>query len=877
MMLNENFSYPLNSEEICAEFINSLKGSQQIKDAQNAIVRYFVPSIRGPIPSVQKSTSITAQDIQIAYSFLRDVPLHTLANAPELASTLSEQLGYSSTQQSRICHNLREIVDWARKHHYLPEPNNPIPDGTCAHIAVGLFKGLKLKTGNARQMLEEYLEQIDNRTSRTDLINAVVRFFVPGCRGPIPYHKPALKIETEAALQYLENIPLEYLNEAPSIAIAAMKALNLRRTHQTLVRKCLRLFVTWARMKLYLPDPNAVAPWGGKSPLQTELPSQQTVQPEQCTLFESYQSYRQDLEANNKTQEANSLQSSVIRYLIPAYEGPVPKSSRATSADVQAGLDYLKLIALNQFEQATDLIEVYFDRLDVPSSSRSAVRSRIRQWQEWCANQQSQSVEDKSQEAEPVFNTFYTPGKSRQRKRPGQKMYQEKCPTHALGAKKFPNDYVNSHLQLQINAYIEWRRSNDVTPGSIKTEVEQIYQILGWLHRYEGLCLDELKFECIATKSKLVFLISHHDDYSEYLMHRETGLQEAFAKADQDKQRIERYLKFVGKSPHSQLRRLFVIIRVAEFLYRDVLGTDYLPEKQDIPILRRLLKLQVELNKKSKIAPPSISYGETSVSWEEAVMAMNKERSRADQISTYAKNAKLRVGYSVQRRPDRAIAEDLQRFLSIVFLLLIPSRARTFYELRIGETLKEGILTEKTFQSVEELKRLGLWKERKDQVRFYIHHMPKNYKTGKSMPPSILANGGWWAEIPNLNFEDAFLYAYIDRWLNWGRGIEGAVDHNFFFRVFQGTEPLDGHAWTHRIKTILGRWTGVRVPPKNIRKMLASEFPEYVESAALLLQHSGRMHIHHYDMRHTLKKLQPIMDANTCFIKNVLRTVDSPD
>ena len=90
--------------------------------------------------------------------------------------------------------------------------------------------------------------------------------------------------------------------------------------------------------------------------------------------------------------------------------------------------------------------------------------------------------------------------------------------------------------------------------------------------------------------------------------------------------------------------------------------------------------------------------------------------------------------------------------MSIAFCLIIPSRSRTFYDLRIGETFKEGILTERKFLDIQALKNRDDWEQCREEIRFYIHHTGKDFKTGKSMSPVLLENGGWWAEIPNISF-----------------------------------------------------------------------------------------------------------------------------
>lgn len=861
----------LNTLEICNLYLCCILNKKDINDTRNALVRYFVPSVGGPIPTAQKRRPLTFHEVEQAFEFLKTVSLEDLAISPDLALKTLEELDSSPSQRERVRANLRFLVDWAREQHYLTAPHNPIPKGICADIKIGQYKKLRLKPVNTLQIFEKYLEQVEDPEVIDDLKNAIVRFFIPGCDGPLPLHKPASDFEIKAAYKYLENIPLEYLNEAVSIANAVLDAFGSSQTHGTRIRNALRNLIKWARAEQYLPEPNSIAPWGEEYVSPEVLNAEAVTKEKQQTLWDSYEEYLEYLKQSNKKRQIDLLQTLIIRYFIPACGGPAPTDAKATIEEIQTGLSFLQENSANVLSNAMTLIEAEFERLNLPTTKRYSLRSRLRAWLNWLANQGYDCIaEQKKQKPKPVFNRFYTYGVRRKYKKLGIKMHENRCPTHALCAKQFPGDYINLNLQQQLNAYEKWRLSKDVRPGSIQTEKEQILQLLGWLHRYEEVPLDELCFERMIAECKLVFLVKDYKKFEGYLMEKEKGIQEARAQADRDKQRVQRYLKFVGTHQRTQARRLFIVLSIAKFLYRDLLGSDEYPENRDIPVLRRLLDLQAEIKKKSKSTLQTISYSEASVPWEEAVKAMEKQRELAEFVNTYARNQKKREGYIVRRRPDTALANELQRFLSIAFCIFVPSRSRTFYDLRIGETFKEGVLQNTRFTPVQELKDRGSWEQYKGKLRFYIHHIAEDYKTGKSITPALLESEGWWVEIPNTLFGNISFYDYIRRWLDWGRAVQGEVNHNFFFRACFSTKPLKTGDWNHRIKTIFEREAGVPVPPKNIRKMFAVQFPEFKESASLLLQHSENMHSSNYDMRQTVKKMEPVMEANEDFIKSTL-------
>ena len=871
-----NIMSAINSQEICLKYINSLNNPQTINDTKNALIRYFVPSVGGPSTSAAKRRPVPVKEAEAALEFLHQVSLEKLADSPEWALKILESRDSSTAQKERVRRDLRNLVDWAREKGYLPPPHNPVPKGICEDIQLGRFKELNLQPATALDIYNQYLRQLPDREAQTDLSNGIIRYFVPGTGGPLPFHKPALEDEVKAALKYLEHTPLEYLNEATSIATAALDALELGQDHHTRIRSALRDMIRWAREQQYLPHPHSIAPWGGEY-VPGDIPSY-TTEPaviEQQKVFDIYSSYCQYLQTSGKNSEIKPLQSIIIRYFLPACGGVSPHGHRASGAEIQDGINYLKQISLEQLFNAVKLVESQFEFFGIEIQKRYAPRSRLKAWIDWADEQGYFNTVGTIQKPEPVFNTFRKNSFPIQKKKPGMKLHQNRCPVHALCAREFPNDYINSDLQQQIEDYKAWRLSNNVRPGGLATEAEQILQLLGWLHRYEGIPLNKLSFECVITKSQLLFSISDYPDYSDYLYQKEKGIQLARQQADLDIKRVQRYLNFVGKHPESQKRRLSLIIAISKFIYRDLIGSDDFPLERDISIIRRLLVIHVNLNKDSKSVSQTVSYHETSVQWSTAIMVMENQRRRAEQAIIYLKNKRYREGYYEKPRTNTSLANELQKFLSIAFCLLVPSRSRTFYDLCIGETFKEGILTEKKFFSVEEMKNSGILENDKGSSKFYIHHQAENYKTGKSMAPALKNNGGWWVEIPNIEFGDKCLYDYIHRWLKWGRGVQGIVDHNFFFRHTLSTKPLDCGNWGARIKILFEHWTGVPVPPGNIRKMFASQFPEDKEAASLLLQHSEQIHNSDYDMRHSIKKIQPVMEVNQQFIADILSQIGS--
>lgn len=860
----------LNPKQLYDQYVASLSDQKVILDLQNAVVRYFIPSVDGPEPAALKRRPLSAADIEAALDFLAIVSLEALSKAPDLALRTVEKLGSSTVQKERVRRSLRDLIDWALAHDYLEPPEIPIPEGICRDIQVGRYAVLPLKRASVRQICEEYLATaFESSDKTTDTWNAIVRFFVPGCGGPIPLHKPAREFEVQAALKYLETVPLEYLDEAVAITTQVMQALGLSQTQQTRTRQTMRDLIQWARKWHYLPQPHMLTPWGQPRETLTVPPSSPAHSTQAQPLKDYYDRYYQYLASSNQKPALDLWQAAIVRYFVPACGGPQPASNKVTVAEVQAAIEYLETLMFPYLIGAHTLLDLEFERLKLNKAKRNKIRLHIYQWVKWVCDQFGISDSIEQAAPEPIFNTFRTPGTLRPRQKPGAQMQAKRCCDYALCAKKFPNDYINPKLQQQLDAYKKWRLENRVNIGGYLVEEEQILQVLGWLHRYEKVPLKELCFEQFITKSQLTVQAAEYSEYYEYLRQKDVVIQQARTVADEDLNRVKAYLEFVGGHPNSQSRRIFIALSLGKFLYREERNKDDFPTDQHIPILHRLLKLQSAKKLEGSQSLPTIAFSETSVTWEEVVQAMEHRRLRADQTITYAR-ADNTQGFVINQRPDTALANDLQRFLSIVFCVLVPSRSRTFYQLQIGATFKEGILTKQRFISVEDLKHQGRWEEAQQDVRFYFHHEPKDFKTGKSMAPTMRQSEGWWVELPNIPFGSVTLYDYVRRWLHWGRNVQEEISHDFFFRRCFTAQPMRSGDWNHRIKTIIEERTGVPVPPKNLRKIFATQFAEFPESSAVLLQHSEGMEDLYYDMRNTLQKIAPVMHANTQFIQDVL-------
>ena len=207
-------------------------------------------------------------------------------------------------------------------------------------------------------------------------------------------------------------------------------------------------------------------------------------------------------------------------------------------------------------------------------------------------------------------------------------------------------------------------------------------------------------------------------------------------------------------------------------------------------------------------------------------------------------------------RRKTAIINNLQIFLSLAFMLLIPvDRARTYYELEIGKTFVYGLHKGGRFipASLMQDPSAAIW---------YIHLMPGDYKTGKIY-------GEYWGIMPNVQFSDGKkLYEYIDKWLKSGREYKQKCNHNFFFRKTKTYEVLNSTDWNSRIKNLFAYETGIPVTPKELRKMYVTYLNNQkatnteLKGAAKAMHHSSEMQERIYNSQSIFDSIAPAYDFN---------------
>ncbi len=861
--------------EIYEEYRSTLWSKAAASMVQNAVFRHLIPAMGGPIPDTEHNRQpIPEHSIDKGMKFLETIPVEKLNKAPDLIVEALKKEGIAEAQQTRLKRCLRLFQDWGRSKGYVPQVENLIPQ---ADLIPRNFSRFNLEPSTPLRIWTDYLKESNlDRVSRNTLQNALVRYLVPSVGGkPIEYKKKALTTEEiKQGMKVLESMPLGLFDKASEIVDRSMKSLELSRSQSARTRKVVKGLLDWARSENRLPPlldkERNLIPWKSVE-AEVKRPNYNSKQ-----IFEAYFDH---LEEYDRVDAFRRLKSVILRYVIPALGGPDVQGKRANDDDLERGLKFLEKVSL------TGLWDIYSEKVSLKGTHSQVITNRhiFREMLDWACNVGYLDYPEPEYKEEVDFD-FYKVARIQfiEEKSPQQK--KQRAEKHTLGTFDFERncikpssdiDYIELELENQLVEYKNWRLSQSAAPGGLKSEMNQILQMLGWLYRHKKIPLEDLRFENFIWKYDLIIPFDEDTDMNEYYKAANKALLLAQRGGDQNKKLVKEYLEFRDSHPKSNQRYLEIAMWLVRFLYRDTLGTDEFPTKESLPILLRLQALWKDEKKKVENSKRTYSYDERSVPWEKAILLVEYRRGRANKTINHRESPNTKRGYLRNVRGEFAIANDLQRFLSIAFCVIVfPSRARTYYELEIGRTFKEGLVIGKKFYCTSELKKSPTWD---GTSKYYIHHDIKDSKVGKHQPANI-KEYGWWAEVPDYTFSDgSTLYTYIRRWLHWGRNVGGKPTHNFFFFDIMDKKPVDNSCWRSRISNMFKQHYGVKVPPQNLRNMLVTFLheqnasDEVLEAEACALEHTEETSKQHYDMEFTIKKMEPLMEFNQNFIDKTLK------
>lgn len=593
------------------------------------------------------------------------------------------------------------------------------------------------------------------------------------------------------------------------------------------------------------------------------------------TIFDAYSDYQ----TNNTNVNKSTLRSTIHRFLAKHWGGEAPKGSKAINEEVHELIELLKKLPVGLIAGSMELLEQEFSKNNIPKENRKSYKWAYKSFLDWAeVNNYFKPVKEDILKPDVQQNIFTRQPKGTGTKQKDNYHNRTKKQPYILMAKNnrkqliYPTDYINSNLANELKLFKRFRSEHhNCSKGTIKENLLEANRFLGWLHRYKNVPLEELSLGSIIKFIKLN--ISYSDfrnekgevNYQEYANKKAMVRQEAIELSNENRKLIEEYLNFVGGHPNNKLGVLVICIAIAKFIFRDEVGTDEYIDANDLPLVRRLHQLVNILNKKANSTEPTVSHADKSIAWEKTfdVLEVLRKRIHCLEIERIVISKKTNKEYTRKvLRTKNAIFNDLQLFLSLAFMIVIPTdRARTYYELEIGRTFVFGSYQSGRFIPVDKLKD-------KTQALWYIHLMPEDHKMGKVYKE-------YWGIMPNVLFhKDNDLYSYIDLWIKEGRESRMECNHNCFFRKSIICGALDSVAWGQRIKDIFTQETGVPVTPKELRKMYITYLNNKgvtnteLKAAAQAMHHSQKMQESVYNSQTIMDRIQPIYDLNERMFKD---------
>ncbi|MBW4451075.1 MAG: hypothetical protein KME38_30760 [Spirirestis rafaelensis WJT71-NPBG6] len=588
------------------------------------------------------------------------------------------------------------------------------------------------------------------------------------------------------------------------------------------------------------------------------------------TVFTAYEQY---LGTVTTTNISSKLTSIFIRFLIPEWGGNTRKGNRSTPQETIEAKEFLKTLSINKLQGSFETLERCLINMNIEKSIAKDTRSVYKKFYNYVLinyknDLVGNSKQDNKQEPEIIKRspngerkTKYANSKHHNitYKKPFALMAKYKNnKQYPTGNLIYSDDYINEKLNIQLTSFFAFREEKfGCTPATLEKDKEVIFRFFGWLRRFKGVSSEELSLNSIISFHKLNIKITEclnenqEIDYNKLSLQRAIARQTASDKADEDRNLIQEYINFIGGSPGTRFIAVQTCISLAKFIFKDEIGYNKLSERE-IPVIIKLRDLATQLNKLSKLTPQTVPHSKKSIPWLTLLDILEKSR------NTFLKNKVLRPNGSMYTREAKAMYNDLQRFLSLAFMALMPpDRSRTYCILELGRTFVKGIYQNNKFTPENKLMNL-----QKIEVYWYIHLEPGDYKTGKTY-------GEWWGQVPNVPFPDGtFLYEYIDKWLNEGREYEKPLKHNYVFTKTRLGTKLSSDCWYGRIKIMIFKETGIAVTPKELRKMYVTFLKDSgateaeLEAAAYWMHHSRRMQSQIYDEQDRINKMAPIHDFN---------------
>lgn len=648
---------------------------------------------------------------------------------------------------------------------------------------------------------------------------------------------------------------------------------------------------------------------------------------------ENPKSIKELLELYQRTIKPNDFSAAVstlTRYGVPALSGPSPKSSRASSEEIEAALKFLEKKSIWLLEQLEEQQEKYFESVKIPADKRYLPRSILKKLINW-ASQQGFLTQKPSKKEIIIYRHARVPSTP-----PQKSKTSDSCqlgsknedfvksdswkPLSTKEAKEWRQRFVTSVVPF-VHSYsclsaVAWVEIAQIWPSLIlgnpildrelikfinfmqeklkrslattERDLNAILRILEWLKREEyQLKLDQLNFTAIIPDLTIPAAITIDQFQNEE--HPGEALWIARSKAEKEMNEAEKkveilmsnYLGSLNVSLETEVNYLKSFVNLAKFIYLE--KTKYFSKKrgyEDIGLIKVLRNLQAGK------AEESVTSGQKTearnrkkakmVPWPKVLLAVEMAVIKFEQKYKYGVNTKTRYKngnprISMAIRSHRAQFHDLQTALILAMATALPpSRSKVYYQMEIGKNLIKGRLINGAVVSLENLP-----DHQKNLATWWLCLSPPDGKK------DTIGEEGWLAEIPNRKFSTGkTLYWYLEEWINNWRP-KSNPKHNYLYITEEGNK-LTTDTYGHKVCNAFRRFIGSPINPHLLRHILITYAyergmtDEEKRSLARCQQHSEATQAKIYNEQEMLNSLQPALKLNQKFLDEFYQSFD-PD
>jgi hypothetical protein len=595
--------------------------------------------------------------------------------------------------------------------------------------------------------------------------------------------------------------------------------------------------------------------------------------------------------------ELSLMTSTLTKYVVPSLAGPAIKGKRASEKEIEAALKYLESVSPTQLPDALKQLEQYFDKKKIKTQERRKPRHYLKKFVDYAISENFIEVP----EEEPI--TFYRLNEvQKSRVHVGDVKLMEGRPSwvdrNRLGV--FDEDFVvvspaqkpdipfiwypgfvhspqllgaiywveiaaimpkiylaNEELEHQLIAFGEFLlNSLHMRMPTVIRDMETILRYLGWLHRQQGIPLEQLSLNCVITFTPLKLSLpasQFRDDYNKYLVEKAIAREDAEEVAKTVKEDVERFLASCKVSCASEINYVKSFVSLGKYLYHKETKQFKLKRGfEDVPVIESLRQIQRESEHARRDNPRTVmEKNKRMIPWPTLLWVVEMHRIEFELTHrSHVRHTRPRQDGSKRiektERTSFVRARQLQHFLILALLTAMPpSRARVMYELEMGRTLKRGY------------KENGVFIENANSPKseWWLFLKPQDNKTRKE----------WSCKIPNPVYGNGkSLYDYLQDWWEVWRPVL-TPQHNCLFSCTATDalgKSLNSASYGSVVTHAINRFTGVPVNPHSIRSMFVTYLKDNratdaeLDSAAKFMRHSRQTQEEIYNQQTLHKELE---------------------